>query len=315
MNQALPAGPHRSVVRLHRRTLWAALALFAGTAAGLAGLRLRQAALNTSEPCRGLSETSCNDAIQELIGAHDWLRWALDVTATGLLLLPLAVAALTAGPLIAREMETGTYRLAWTQSVTPARWLAAKVLLAAVVATAGTALVIGAFRVTRKPAAANDFQMLWDSPVYAAMGITTLAYGLLAIGVGALTGLLVRRTVVAMSVAGLATGGLMLLVTTLRPHLWPVATLSALGDQQDLWILQQGKLTASGKRLFWEDCYGLPGTSPEQCMADRGAVGEFHDVHPSSHFWPLQLVETGIVLALAAAVVAAAFWLLRRRHG
>ena len=29
-------------------------------------------------------------------------------------------------PLLAREFETGTFRLAWTQSVTRTRWLAVK---------------------------------------------------------------------------------------------------------------------------------------------------------------------------------------------
>ncbi|MFD4142619.1 MULTISPECIES: hypothetical protein [unclassified Streptomyces] len=37
--------------------------------------------------------------------------------------------------------------------------------------------------------------------------------------------------------------------------------------------------------------------------------------HPTSHFWPLQLVETGIVLTLTAALTTAAFVVLRRRHG
>ncbi|MFF7204422.1 ABC transporter permease [Streptomyces sp. NPDC008141] len=314
MNQAILAGPRRTVLQLHRRALWAALALFGAAAVTLVVLRLRVDTLDTTGPCRG--GTGCNDAIQGLVQAHEWLRTGLDQVATGVLLLPLAIAAFAAGPLIARELETGTYRLAWTQSVTPAGWLAAKLLLPAVVVTAGTAVLVAAFRWSRPPTTGNGAGMLWDSPVYASMGVTTFAYGLLALAVGALTGLLVRRTVVAMSLAGLATGGLMLLVTTLRPHLWPVATRSAPGDEQDLWILQQGKLTASGERLFWEDCYNISGPqTPEQCMSARGAVGDFHDVHPSSHFWPLQLVETGIVLALAAAAVAAAFWLLRRRHG
>lgn len=37
--------------------------------------------------------------------------------------------------------------------------------------------------------------------------------------------------------------------------------------------------------------------------------------HPESHFWPLQLVETGILLTLAAIATLAAFVFLRRRHG
>ncbi|MFI5828593.1 hypothetical protein ACIA6C_15280 [Streptomyces sp. NPDC051578] len=36
--------------------------------------------------------------------------------------------------------------------------------------------------------------------------------------------------------------------------------------------------------------------------------------HPESHFWPLQLLESALVLALAAAAIVAAFAFLRRRH-
>jgi hypothetical protein len=35
--------------------------------------------------------------------------------------------------------------------------------------------------------------------------------------------------------------------------------------------------------------------------------------HPHSHFWPLQLVETGLLLALTAAATGACHLLLRRR--
>jgi hypothetical protein len=35
--------------------------------------------------------------------------------------------------------------------------------------------------------------------------------------------------------------------------------------------------------------------------------------HTQSHYWPMHLVETGIVLGAAALATAAAFWVLRRR--
>lgn len=53
----------------------------------------------------------------------------------------------------------------------------------------------------------------------------------------------------------------------------------------------------------------------DACMRDRGGVTPFAEVHPASHYWPLQLVETGILLALAALAVFAAFRVLRRLHG
>ena len=40
--------------------------------------------------------------------------------------LPAIVGIFWGAPLIARELETGTYRLVWTQGVTRARWLAAR---------------------------------------------------------------------------------------------------------------------------------------------------------------------------------------------
>lgn len=49
-----------------------------------------------------------------------------------------------------------------------------------------------------------------------------------------------------------------------------------------------------------------------KCFTDHGVTGYYLDYHPASHFWPLQLIGTGIVLTVAAAAVGTAFWLLRR---
>ncbi|NUS28437.1 MAG: ABC transporter permease, partial [Streptomyces sp.] len=46
---------------------------------------------------------------------------------------------------------------------------------------------------------------------------------------------------------------------------------------------------------------------------DHHAVAYYAEYHPASHFWPLQLIETGILLAVAAAATIAAFLMLRRR--
>jgi len=72
--------------------------------------------------------------------------------------------------------------------------------------------------------------------------------------------------------------------------------------------VESGALTSGGARITQPFC--LPDT---RCGAEHHVVAAYRDYHPASHFWPLQLVETGIVLALAAAAVLAAFRLLRRR--
>jgi hypothetical protein len=43
-----------------------------------------------------------------------------------LILAPAAIGAFWGAPLVARELEAGTFRLAWHQSVTAARWTAVK---------------------------------------------------------------------------------------------------------------------------------------------------------------------------------------------
>lgn len=43
--------------------------------------------------------------------------------------LPLFIGAFAGGPLIARELETGTYRFAWAQSVGRTRWVIAKLVV------------------------------------------------------------------------------------------------------------------------------------------------------------------------------------------
>ncbi|MFC5804027.1 hypothetical protein [Streptomyces formicae] len=94
-----------------------------------------------------------------------------------------------------------------------------------------------------------------------------------------MTGLLVRRTVPAMGAAGLATGSALLAFGQLRQHLWPAMTRTG----ADL----------SGSATDWPVESGY---------------------HPASHFWPIQFVETGVVLALTALLTVAAFRLLRRHH-
>lgn len=58
---------------------------------------------------------------------------------------PALVGIFFGAPLIARELETGTFRLAWTQGVTRARWLIVKLTLvglASCVVAGGLSLMV-----------------------------------------------------------------------------------------------------------------------------------------------------------------------------
>ena len=53
-----------------------------------------------------------------------------------LLVVPLLIAMFWGAPLVSREFETGTFRLAWTQGVSRTRWLAVKLGLGALISMA-----------------------------------------------------------------------------------------------------------------------------------------------------------------------------------
>ncbi len=65
---------------------------------------------------------------------------ALGVLDVAALAVPGLIGMFWGAPLIAREFETGTFRLAWTQGVTRTRWLAAKLSVAGLAAIAASEL-------------------------------------------------------------------------------------------------------------------------------------------------------------------------------
>ncbi|AZQ35735.1 ABC transporter permease [Streptomyces cyaneochromogenes] len=230
--------------------------------------------------------------------------------------VPLLAAAWAGGALIGRELENGTAQLAWAQSVSPARWLAAKLAVPAALLVAGTTLLTLLHRLAWSSAAPLRSIVPWrewyDDDIFLANGTLATAHALLGLAVGALAGLLLRRALPALAAAAVGLLVLTQALGSLRPYLWPVETLTQKGMYPPYtgMVLDDGALTSTGARV--EDPLCINDT---KCLADHDIVGFYRDYHPSSHFWPLQLVETGIVLAVVALAVLAAFRLLRRRTG
>ncbi|MFC9704281.1 ABC transporter permease [Streptomyces sp. NPDC056943] len=298
-------GPYWVTVRQYRRTLW----LVAG------GVLLSLVSMVWLRYWDDQTVDTDRDT------GHAVLQVAMDWASTAMLLLPLFVGAFVAGPMVARELESGTYKLALTQSVSPARWLGSKLLTAGAVIVPATIALIGVYRLGWG-SVAGTWSFLWYEPgTYVATGPVLVAQVLLALGLGALIGQLIRRTVTAMALTGLVTGLVVLVVGQLRWSLMPVQTMTgpltegnvAAALPASSWQGDSGLITASGDRLPSQACWDRT----EQwsvCPADLNVVGQYWDHHPSSHYWPIQLIETGIVLALAALALYAAFRVLRARH-
>lgn len=315
-------GPAWLAVRQHRLALWSAPALLVLAAAIVIFLRLRAGAVADSyagSDCSAQQPTfACEGTVREFLDTQfEYSQW-LNYMGLPLFVLPGVVGAFVAGPMIARELESGTYKLAWTQSVTPARWLMVKLAVPTAWTVAFVSVAVPLHRWAWATRPVEDIAPgLWHEPVrYAGMGPLPVAYALLGIAAGALVGLLVRRTVVALSVTALAMGTVMMLfITQLRVHLWP--TVTAMGDERDSlgsgWVIEQGVVLASGERVTHDECVA-GGWRASPCLKVPDGATRFAEVHPVSHFWPLQLVETGIILVLVAAVTFAAFRVLGRRH-
>ncbi|WP_217205595.1 hypothetical protein [Streptomyces sp. AC550_RSS872] len=205
--------------------------------------------------------------------------------------LMFPIAAWAGGVLVGQELERGTARLAWTQSVTPARWLAAKLAVPAVLITVGTSALVSLIVLARgdgEPALVGHW---YQTEAYISTGPTAVGHALAGLSLGALFGLLCGRPLPA---AGLSFAACLVLYNVLdrgREHLWPTATRRAT-DAQGFQLPHES--------LAVEWTY----------QGDRIVRATYH---PPSHLRPLQYVETGILLAVAAAATLTAFAALRRR--
>jgi hypothetical protein len=232
--------------------------------------------------------------------------------------LPLLVAAWAGATLTGRELESGTAALSWTQSVPPARWLTAKLAVPALLVTAGTAVLVPVHRLMWQGGQDLAWASWYDADFYRAEGPVTVVYALCGLAFGALAGLLLRRSLPALGAAFAALLVVYVLGNVYRPSLWPVVTVTgvrALNPPEDALTLQHGVITTAGIRIGNNTACVEQSDAAwiKRCMTDSHISGFWVDYHPRSHFWPLQLAESGVVLALAALAVLAAYAVLRRR--
>jgi hypothetical protein len=144
----------------------------------------------------------------------------LAVTAV-VLVLPALIGLFWGAPLITRELEAGTHRLVWNQSITRTRWLAVKLGLTALAAVVAAGL--GSFAVDwwSDPIdkTATDFSRL-EPLVFDARGIVAIGYAAFAFALGVTVGMLVRRTLPAMAITLAAFVAVQIAMPLLvRPHL------------------------------------------------------------------------------------------------
>ncbi len=242
--------------------------------------------------------------------------------------VPLLPGLFWGAPLVAGELETGTSQFAWTQSITKRRWLAVKagwlLLAAAVLAGAVSAIVTwwsGPYDAyTADGFAANRFDVTDIVPV---------SYAIFAMALGICAGLLLRRTIPAMAVtlAGFAAVRV-LTAQWLRMHYMTPVTVyynlagnwsppgAYLGVSQGI-VGPNGQAPPAATSGPSFNGISVPAGCAQannlpSCLAAHGYRG-YLTYQPASRFWAFQGIETGIFVALAAALLGVTFWMLKRR--
>jgi hypothetical protein len=228
-----------------------------------------------------------------------------------LTLVPGLVGALLAAPFVL-ELEHGTYRLAWTQSITRRRWIVGKLAMAigaALLAALALTLLITWWRA---PLVRVNGRM--DDGVFALEGILPLGYVLFALGLALAVGAVWRRAVPALVVAFVAFFAARLFdALWLRRHvLAPVSkTFRETGAPphglNHAWVIDQYPSDRLGHQLAGGGKCG-PG-----CVVASPSNYTHALFQPASHFWALQAVETAIFGGLGLALIAFAAWWTRTR--
>jgi ABC-type transport system involved in multi-copper enzyme maturation permease subunit len=283
--------------RQHRSQAIACLAVLIALAvyAIVLGTSMRTAFSNGLIACLARSQgTACPAAVHTFMNKFgsevNIAFWSVTLIVPGL------IGVLVGAPLIARELEYGTWRLAWSQTVPRARWLAVKLAL-----VTGGLIVLGAAMtavITWYRAPMDRLTGHFEHNIYDFEGLVLTAYILCAFGFAVLAGLLLRRSIPAMVAAFIPWLAIRLVIEFVaRPHF--LAPLSA---------RMACSVHGCGEGIgFVPQATGRIGDLV--LSINRNVV----TYQPANRFWSFQLIEAGIFVALTAAALGATIWLLHRR--
>lgn len=288
------------------------------------GLRLRH--LYDTSGLASCSGDAC-DAAGNVFLSHDRLLQA-SVGKILLLLLPCVTGIFWGAPLVARELESGTFRLAWTQSVTRSRWLTAKIAVAGTASIAATGLL--SLMTTWWYAIFDKYsESRFDPPLFDERNIAPLGYAAFAFALGVLAGALIRRTLPAMATTLVGWIGMrFVMITWIRPYLRaPLHLSNALKPPPDTpgpsirvaersgnpgdWIVSSKVVDPAGHHV-----HVIQVDPTDACVQTRTCLAGYHQVltyQPANRYWPFQIYETAIFFGLAALLIAGCYWWVRRR--
>jgi len=317
--------------RQHRIAL-AGLAAVLGALAvylWLTGLQIHDA-YAAAAACHPAGSAACQNAI---ITFDTTDGTTAETIATLLQVVPALIGAFIGAPVLARELETGTFRYAWTLAFGRWRWTLAKLTLLAVIVAAAAGLFSLLVSWYFQPFFADGSRIPLDPTLFDLRGVAFAAWTLAAFAIGALAGMLIRRVVPAIAAtlavyAGLATATALYL----QQHYMAPLLTGKLNVPASAWIVSQW-WTRGGVRLSQsatndvfrsviEKIAPVVHSKAQKVQVFTADVPQYLYQHgyqqwtsyqPGSRFWPFQWIESGWLLALSALLIAVTVWLVRRR--
>lgn len=250
------------------------------------------------------------------LSAYVGVDSGLNIALAAVNLLPALIGAFWGAPLLAREYERGTHRLAWGQSVTRRRWLGTKLaVLAAVALLGGAAQAVVLTWATDQFLVNGTMNRFQDSFLFDLVGVVPPFLWLFALVLGMAVGRLVRRTIPAIAITLALFAVAMVGLSMARPHYaapavgdpyaeagthWPSA-----GSVD--WVLRPVYRDAGGRTISAGTAArlcppppGVEGPSTD-CLTGRG-IAVLAEYHPGRQYWRFQWTEAGILLGGAALI-------------
>ena len=313
--------------RQHRTVVIAGLVIAAAVTGSMLYVAARITAINTE--CGNAACPDGSAQAAQLGGSFGLVTLSTYLT-LAVMLLPLLAGMFLGTPLLAREHEQRTLVLAWSQDVTPQRWLWTKLaVLGAMTAAAGAAVSAAAGHLADAVSIATGHS-LFTGNAFLVTGMLPLVQSVVWLAVGVALGAAFRRTLPAIFTALIGYGAAYLLVERVYPTLMaPVTALAPLGgDQGSAARLGANSLVVANSSGTIYDASGhpvspalqalcqsandLPKGQPNPCLAPQRHLMTLLRYQPGSRIPDFHLILIGGYLGLGAIAAVILWWLVRR---
>jgi len=309
--------------RQHRVAL-AGVAVLLGGLAGyllITGLQIHSAYTSVAS-CHPAGSAAC----QVISRPFTSLYHTAQIMSGFLQVVPVLVGVFAGAPVLARELETGTFRFAWTQGCGRLRWAVAKLALLAIAVTAAAAAFSLLFSWYYQPFFAERLDGALAPQLFDLRVVDFAAWTLAAFALGAFIGVVIRRTVPAI-VTSLAvwTGLNFATALFLRKHYQtPLPIKGSPSYYNPPWVVGQWYTGPNGATAGEQTIRNVVAHAPVsvQNSANPNTAVAYLSAHhytqwsvfqPESRFWHFQLIEGGWLLVLSLLLIGAAIWLVHRR--